>query len=57
MHQLDTRLNRYWKNQERKYDNKREITTTGHGKSKTRIEEELTIEDTTGDLQSEEDLM
>ena len=53
----ESRLDRYWENQERKYDfYKHEITTTEHGQSKTRIDKELTIEDTTGDLQSEEDL-
>ena len=55
---FESRLDKFWENQPRKYNYSHEIVinTTGHDLSITRLDEELTDEASCGDLQSEENL-
>ena len=58
--QFESRLDKFWENQPRKYDYSQEIqiitNTTGHDQVNESSDEELTAEASYGDLQSEEDL-
>ena len=55
---FESRLDKFWENQPRKYNYSHEIVinTTGHDLSISRLDEELTEEASCGDLQSEGDL-
>jgi hypothetical protein len=55
---FESRLDKFWENQPRKYNYSHEIviSTTGHDLNITSLDEELTEEASCGDLQSEEDL-
>jgi hypothetical protein len=55
---FESRLDKFWENQPRKYNYSHEIVinTTGHDLNITSLDEELTEEASSGDLQSEEDL-
>jgi hypothetical protein len=55
---FESRLDKFWENQPRKYNYSHEIVinTTGHDLNITRLDGELTEEASCGDLQSEEDL-
>ena len=52
---FESRLDKFWENQPRKYNYSHEIVinTTGHDLNITRLDEELTEESSSGDLQSE----
>jgi hypothetical protein len=53
---FESRLDKFWENQPRKYNYSHDIVinTTGHDLNITRLDEELTEEASCGDLQSEE---
>jgi hypothetical protein len=55
---FESRLDKFWENQPRKYNYSREIVinTNGHDLNITSLDEELTEEASCEDLQSEEDL-
>lgn len=53
---FEARLDRYWENQTQKYNYSEKIHTTGQDLSKKSLDKELTEEDSSGILQSEEDL-
>ena len=55
---FESRLDKFWENQSRKYNYSHEIVinTTGHDLNITSLDEELTEEASCGYLQSEEDL-
>ena len=54
----ESRLDKFWENQPRKYNYSHEIVinTTGHDLNITSLDEELTEENPCGDLQSEENM-
>ena len=58
--QFESRLDKFWENQPRKYDYSQDIqmitNTTGHDQVNESSDEELTAEASYGDLQSEDDL-
>ena len=56
IHTFEARLDRYWDKQEQKYDYKQVINTTGHDQRKTNLAIELTEEDLSDVLQSEQNL-
>jgi len=55
---FESRLDKFWENQPRKYNYSHEIVinTTVHDLSITRLDEELTEEVSCGDIQSKENL-